>query len=883
MFRMKLIYLEPILLLLLRPQPAFSSSGFMSDFFKKFPALPGFRDSPDSLGGYLDTIQYMHSKRELPLSDTLLHNAQQKNSSMLKIKSHVLLPQIVTPVTPLEPVYPKLVHIKLLPEPQPVKNISKLRYRILPPPKYETTPYPAINVPKLKTSAVKYKYTQYTTPAGNQSSLPNPTSTVVVSALPPIRQIQRGPPRLNYYSKPPQLYSSPPPPPSLPYKSPPSPFRYYPLMYTTPAPQAILARPEPREQEGEEDPYHWRFLDQFNKGNDRTWPVQKHPNVDNESTVKDSFYYEDTKLMLKKKQKTNGIFINGRGTSGEVLKYKYTLLDGPEARQSHHNTNKHPTTTTTTKTSTTTRPTTVTSSTPKPTMVPAMVESQNQRPMEKDRPEQRSGGSESGRRENTAEISQERFLDLKLSAQDKPFSRNRKPYLLTKKRNTNKTKAKYNRLKFQTSVNETVKQKLKASSKMQDSKSLIKGRPYYASKLQYKKTTTKAPTTARPSETTPTIDVQQPRPDTGFVSEVGFSNPFGQTPYNFEEFMPLPKIVPYGMFRKHWSSFPAMDNILKTEFPKSSLVVTEKDPYPKPGKQTYIEARPYKIRKLAEPVIKEPEKEKKMMKATTVKPATVLTKPTTNAPAEVRQLPVLNHVDKEKIGPTYSSTHAQPVLPKLVVLKVTPTPSYPEEEFVYKTEDKQLQEHLTLQNHVGASHESLEPFDEFFSQPFPHSDFNPNMFEDSYRKGWESFRKYKPLDPGYGSSVPSYDPFVFSSPVRHPPPPHSNPYSSAINYPPTQKASTTQPPRYLPNNKIIKATFFEDLETEKLTEKAPKGAKWVGKLKVKKEEKPEESQKSEPALAIRMPPPTHKYFKVKYKLEIMKSLAGKNYIFSACP
>jgi hypothetical protein len=51
-----------------------ADSGFMGDFFQRFPDLPGFQssggseteESKDSFRGYFDTLEYMHNKREAP-------------------------------------------------------------------------------------------------------------------------------------------------------------------------------------------------------------------------------------------------------------------------------------------------------------------------------------------------------------------------------------------------------------------------------------------------------------------------------------------------------------------------------------------------------------------------------------------------------------------------------------------------------------------------------------------------------------------------------------------------------------------------------------------------------------------------------------------------
>ena len=854
MFRMKYIYLEAVLLLLLRPRPAFSNSGFMADFFKKFPSLPGFRDTSDSansFAGYLDTLEYMHRKRELPVADTLLA-APQANISKLQIKSHVLLPQIVTPVTPLKPVYPRYMELKILPQQNPVKNITKLKYRLLPPPVQNTTPSAAVYNPVLYTSTIKYRYTQYTTPAANHSSTPSPQSTPVSSQYHPQNM-----PHIVYYSKPPLIYSPPPPVPYStlgpysPYSTPhpPHPYRYNPILYTTPRPQPFISKPMLRQ----EDPYHWKFRDFFKEDeNQIRRPYQpkaplKEENETLKIVMKDPFYYEDTKMMSRKKKK-NGIVINGRGTSGEVLKYKYTLLDHFEPKPNPYlvkpttttsTTSAQTTTvlTTTTKSTTTSSSTTSTSTTTnityRPTTSSGVVESQNQRPVVQGEPEPREGVAGPQLQDNAVEVSQERLLNLKVTRPEKSVYSGRKPHQLTRKRNTKKTKPRYKPLTLKPE-GKPVKDKSKPFVKVSQLPNLkTRNKPFYASKLLYKKTTTTPqPKLYRPIitpqppsiyQTTPKINVQHPRPGTGFVSKIGFSNPFGQVPYNFEDFMPLPKIVPFGIFNKHWNTFPIMDDIIKKEFPDSSKFEDPGPTLPKPPKQTYMEAKPYKYRKYKKPI----KKVKKKVTSTETTPTNstqIEVEPVTDAP-ELRKLPDKeNDEEAMKSKPTYSSTREVPVLPKLVILQVTPTPTYPAEEFVYKTEDKELE--LEVPPFGSQILDTNQPFDNFFNQPFPNSDFNPNSFEETYQKGWDSFRKYNRIKPTYSSNVLSYNPPVYPSPVRHPPQPvrHASPirYSTQIEVAPRQ-------PQYLPHNKIIKATFFHDLE--ETTEKPNATFKWVGKLK----------------------------------------------------
>ena len=83
-----------------------------------------------------------------------------------------------------------------------------------------------------------------------------------------------------------------------------------------------------------------------------------------------------------------------------------------------------------------------------------------------------------------------------------------------------------------------------------------------------------------------------------------------------------------------------------------------------------------------------------------------------------------------------------------------------------------------------------EPIDEFFSAPFPQSEYNALQFPIPYIKKPLYDKNLQTVTPKPEKMLPAFK------------------YSTQVELPPKDDKT----PKYLPHNKIIKATFFEDMK-----------------------------------------------------------------------
>ena len=504
------------------------------------------------------------------------------------------------------------------------------------------------------------------------------------------------------------------------------------------------------------DPYHWHKVDFLKvtpeESVDMSFPDPFMPSI---PPLPPPNLPQQQMLLLKNQDKIkHGIMINEKGSSGERLQYKYSLLSDTNV-ESHPNSVTTTTTVTTTTVTTTTftTPTTTTTTTysPRPTIPPYAEKKtsaifRRRKPVIKRKPIKMYSRPKKLMSRPKIRLEDEEFIpefksasisDMVLSKEDyndinndftdiNMFDDNEMSNdkdMLTDNRNgktINKRKTILNHLKF-----------LKPTYKfVSDSKPKYKVKPN-----QY------IPSYAKPQDNHVYNDVDIEPP-------LSVENPFGQVPYKFEEFMPIPMLSPFPFMSKEF-----LDTVSK-KIPNNSpggLIENWGRSFPD---QLYypknLQARP-----TYEPTIKPAYRSSLMPSYRTV---------STVSPAVY---PTESH--KTVLPPVYTT-------PKDLPYK-------PDYEEYHAPEFNSIPIH-----HEYTSHNDDDHIDDFFSAPFPQSEYNALQFPIPYIK------------------KPVYNDYQHTMTVK----PQERPkykYSTQVELPPSKKK-----PKYLPHNKIIKATFFEDME-----------------------------------------------------------------------
>ena len=503
-------------------------------------------------------------------------------------------------------------------------------------------------------------------------------------------------------------------------------------------------------------PYHWTNLDflkvlpenQLKKPETNRLNESEFPPEINHEPGSDPLFYRNVQ-QLEKKTQNKGIIINGKGSSGEMLKYTYTLLpELPKATTTSGSTSTTPGSTTTTTTSTTTTTITTTTTTNSTASIPITkaVRKPSRKPIkfhemrkefnpqivdpDQDYEEKktflglqkRSGAVQFYKEKEESVPADSFFLIEKSSAEPSQFARsgkhirNREPLILPR------SKIHKKEIFWSDELNPNLENEV--SSWKGRTSSLVKQDEL--------------------------LDEDDKTP----INPMEIKNPFGQTPYNFEDFLPIPKIIPFNLFKNNFIGFPPL--------PRGTL-----KGFTKEKKITRIELK----------AVEDSEK---------------------------NEIFPVQKVDDEPENP-----------------KPTPPLSYAPEEFVYQLIDdptlsdvqdgEQDEPNLQKNNSPQRFQDSSK---NFFNQPFPRTRFTEESFENGYLNGLSEFgirpvRKFRPSSVRYPpilrSSAKQSLNLGFSIPSRSPEP-------DKILSKTEPSTQVEVPPRYLPENKIIKATFFEDME-----------------------------------------------------------------------
>ena len=773
-----------------------SSAGFMSDFFQRFPTLSGFKTSQGgSYDGFINTLEYMHKKRAIPsiepVENTLqveenqnkdeLNEKKSKNEK-ISIKSRVLLPQIVTPTSDLYPVYFEQDRVQLRRTPErineqetneqekeneqetkeqekengPDKHLLSYQYRRIPPPHVEESP-------EIRTIPDNENF-ELISPGSPGSPVPAVLSTFRTVTMTTISPLYTN---VLLVSQSPSIPLST----SRPFYSSISPTleRYLTLnldkvdvsktskafnFWDWTSQKSFF--PEDSEVEFDISPYHWKSLDffQLSPESQLSKPDTKQiknfkPEPQNYfENLSEPLYYNNPQLSKKSVKK--GIIINEKGSSGEVLKYKYTLL--PTApTTSMTTTSTTTTTTTTTATTTTTTTTTFTTTTTSTTTTTTKPITEAIRKTLLSRKsikfyEKRIRNSIQIKKESGEPNNSYREENLKTHEFSRRSGTQVQPDL--EMGNTNLLEP----AKFSGKQSGEPVQFPRSGKHFKNRETQVQPR----SRIRKKDVDWSDALPLNPENEVSEWegksglldrieeDDDSEKDDTTLFNPMKITNPFGQTPYDFEDFMPIPKIIPFGLFKNNFFGFPS----IKQGVGMDTILQKEKE-FKNPG------------------------------------------------------APRIKNYSEERTGFNKDK----------LVIRTTQTPSYNREEFVYQSIDDPTESEI----HDAPGIQNYNPppppreFDSslsFLSKPSLYL----NKFEQDYWKGSSSFGS-RPANRFKPSSI-RYPPILRSSVKLSSSPEFSIPSSSPK--PGTNRTElSTQveiPPRYLPENKIIKATFFEDME-----------------------------------------------------------------------
>ena len=669
----------------------------MSDFFEKFPNLPGLRGSR----GLFDTLEYMHKKREVGAKESLLSftsadtadKADKSNSSRSSKESEDFESVPSTQEAGLD-----VVEVSALPE-KNSPSLTRLRYKLLPPPDSPSEDRPARPTtapqedrpihPTAKTSPFRYNPTTETLPV---SATPKP---IIIN-------------NYSYNNKPAQFYASLPPisntfqehpgPTTEPYHSvpeieiklsvrtlspndhnvSPSGKSYSPessilisrVNLPRPdihGPESVVLRTSPTPIFKSQSfrfltPKPFRFKPTFIKDkwnrfdslkvmneNQLVRPLTHFSNRKEQENLKNTFFYGDTEGIKQSRKAKNGILINEKGISGEVQKpHTSSLKDRATTPNSLTTSSSTTTTSTTSRTSTTSSTTSTTTTTTAPATTKPVFSTTSKTPSQ----------------------IQKSFIDTKKHTRSK--------VKLRKRIRNNISWTSYSsddEDDGDDSLNTAVE-----TQRDQPAIQPIKRYSYHTNKDRSSRS--------------------------GFVQTSGVQDPFDKFPYNFEDFMPIPKISPFSVFSKAmFKSAVKKDTMLKHDSSfkglKSSSII-EDDVVP-----------------LAQP-------------------------PT----AEVSSLPQISYEYPPK--PLYRRRYSQspPVLPELTV---SSTPRYSTEVFVYKSSvDPSVQFRTSSISNKNAGENKI---DDFFAQPFSKSKLS------NFKKPKTAYLKYE-SKPEHQYHFSTYRPYL---------------------------------------------------------------------------------------------------------------------------
>ena len=494
-----------------------------------------------------------------------------------------------------------------------------------------------------------------------------------------------------------------------------------------------------------------------------------------------------------------GIMINEKGSSGDLLKYKYSLL--PQTSVEHNGnsvttTTARTTVTITTTVTTTTRTMTTTTSTAN---APIIVDNDNNFSAEKKtlakfrrkkpvvvrrpvkmytrqrqmitRPKIRLEDEQPKPEEFKSASQADIIIDQgDMTIMDDNVFDSFQDMLTDYEQTSNDEKSIYKRRTIFNHFNKKSKPTYKLVS---DSKPSYKAKPSYTSHNSKPKPI---------SYDAPQYKNNQlyDKPMHKYVEDVtiepvlSVKSPFGQVPYQFEDFMPIPMLSPFPFMSDEFietvsKKIPVNNNhhvgLIENWANSAAEIKHIPDQIYYPNKPEY---RP------------------------TYKPSY---KPSYKPTHKPTYKPTVEPAYMSSLQPSYRNIYPTPppeshstVLPP-VYTSPKPIHEHENEYHVPEYDNFPFKYNDYHTGHNDYNYDSNEQIDEFFSAPFPQSEYNALQFPIPYIK--------KPL---YDQNLHT----VTSKPEKMLP---AFKYSTQVELPP--KESKT--PKYLPHNKIIKATFFEDM------------------------------------------------------------------------
>ena len=251
-------------------------------------------------------------------------------------------------------------------------------------------------------------------------------------------------------------------------------------------------------------------------------------------------------------------------------------------------------------------------------------------------------------------------------------------------------------------------------------------------------------------------------------------SPFGQVPYKFEEFMPIPMLSPFPFMSEEF--IETVSKKIPNNNHHGGLIENWANSAPEikhiPDQIYYPNKPEYRptYKPSYKPSYKPPNKP-------TYKP--------TVEPAYMSSL----QPSYRNIYPTHAPESHSTVLPPVYT---TPKPihEHGNEYHVPEYDNNPYSYNDYQTGHNVFNFDGNEPIDEFFSAPFPQSEYNALQFPIPYIKKPLYDKNLQTVTPKPEKMLPAFK------------------YSTQVELPPKDGKT----PKYLPHNKIIKATFFEDMK-----------------------------------------------------------------------